>query len=77
MKTERKKPYTQIGISRMKCVRCGNPARFQWNICADGNVYRPICSECDVELNEIVMRWVFGKTREESIKNYKIKVLGG
>ncbi len=77
MKKQRKKPYTQIGISRLKCIRCENNASFQWNICADGNVYRPLCAECDVELNEMVMRWAFGNEAEKSVENYRIKVLGG
>lgn len=42
----RKKPYTVIGIRRMKCFRCGRPARHQWQICADGSQYRPICGAC-------------------------------
>lgn len=72
----RKKPYTEAGIKRMKCVRCPNRARFQWNICADGNVFRPICAECDVELNSLVMRWAFGEGREADIESYSAKVLG-
>ena len=53
----RSKPYTEIGIRRMKCVRCGKPARFQWQICADDRIYRPICAMCDVKLNRMVMEW--------------------
>jgi hypothetical protein len=39
-------------------VRCGEPARFQWNCCADGNLWRPLCLSCDVELNAMVLRWM-------------------
>jgi hypothetical protein len=70
----RKKPYTQIGISRMPCVRCGKPAHVQWQICADDRLYRTLCRSCDVELNELVMRWVWGDAREDDLKRYREKM---
>lgn len=54
--TRRKTPYTVIGIRRLRCIRCGAPALYQWNACSDGN-FRPICLDCDVELNKLVMKW--------------------
>lgn len=51
----RKKPYTEIGIKRLKCIRCGDPAQVQWQICSDGNNYRPICTPCDIKLNKAVL----------------------
>lgn len=54
----RPEPYTEAGIRRLKCIRCGNPAQYQWQICSDGNNYRPICPSCDVELNAMVLRWM-------------------
>lgn len=56
-KIVRKKPYTQIGISRLKCLRCGKPAYTQWQICSDDRNYRPACIECDIELNELVLKF--------------------
>jgi hypothetical protein len=32
-------------------------AIHQWQICADGNTYRPVCHKCDLDLNELVLRW--------------------
>lgn len=58
MKTGRKQPYTAAGIRRLACVRCGGQARFQWNVCADGNLFRPICTPCDIALNELVLKWM-------------------
>jgi len=55
---ERKRPYTKIGIRRLGCIRCGKPADCQWQICADGNNYRPLCSQCDVKINAMVLRWM-------------------
>jgi hypothetical protein len=70
----RKKPYTQIGIRRMPCTRCGNPGRTQWQICADDRLYRVLCRSCDVELNELVTRWVWGDAREDDLKRYREKM---
>lgn len=67
----RRKPYTEIGIRRMPCVRCGGKGRFQWQICSDGNQYRVLCAPCDVALNEMVMRWVWGDTREDDLRRYR------
>jgi hypothetical protein len=59
----RKEPYTEIGIKRMACFRCGSkPSYATWSICADGNRARPVCWECDCALNEMVLRWAgFGE----------------
>lgn len=53
----RKDPYTEIGIRRLRCVRCGSAASSQWNACADG-VHRPICDECDVLLNLLALQFM-------------------
>jgi hypothetical protein len=54
----RKTPYTVAGIRRLKCYRCGQPAVHQWQICADGNVWRPLCLACDIALNRMVLVWM-------------------
>lgn len=51
-------PYTVLGIRRLKCCRCGSPARTQWQVCSDGNQYRPLCLDCDFALNKMVMDWM-------------------
>lgn len=71
----RRKPYTDRGISRVACARCGEPSRFQWQICADGNQFRGICEECDVALNETVMRFMWGASRDADIDAYRSKVI--
>jgi transcription elongation factor Elf1 len=67
----RKKPYTGIGIKRLKCFRCNNRASFQWTICSDGNIYRPICTECDIQLNEVVLRFMKFPDWQIKIDKYK------
>jgi hypothetical protein len=70
----RTKPYTDRGISRVPCRRCGAPSRYQWQICADHRVFRAICSDCDVELNELVLRWVGDPEAEEKMAAYRERV---
>jgi len=70
----RSKPYTEIGIRRVPCVRCGRPGRYQWQICADGRLYRVLCGECDIALNELVIRWVWGNTREDDLQRYRAEM---
>ena len=55
---KRKKEYTEKGIKRLACIRCGEPAVYQWQICADGNNYRPLCANCDIELNSTVLEFM-------------------
>jgi len=68
----RQKPYTEIGIRRLKCVRCGKPALHQWKACADGP-WRPICRECDISLNRIALMFMFpddSDGNDNKIKRY-------
>jgi hypothetical protein len=75
MAVGRRKPYTAIGIARLACFRCGAAARTQWQICSDGNIYRPVCLPCDVELNRMVLVWAFGEERAAGmIEAYKERV---
>lgn len=67
----RKKPYTVIGIRRLKCFRCGKQAKYQWQICSDGNVYRPICEDCDIALNELVLSFMGFEDKEEKMVRYR------
>ncbi len=74
----RKEPYTEIGIRRLPCFRCGAPASQQWNICSDGNLYRPICTDCDLALNRLVLEWMgFEPWRiEAKMAEYRSRLLG-
>jgi hypothetical protein len=73
----RRKDYTAKGIRRLTCcvAGCKNKARFQWSICADRNIKRPICAEHDVALNTMVMRWAWADSREADIAKYRTRVL--
>lgn len=67
----RRKPYTEIGIRRLKCFRCGARAKTQWQVCADGNVFRPLCAACDIGLNKLVLRWMNDPDWRTKIAAYK------
>jgi hypothetical protein len=69
----RTKPYTEIGIGRVKCFRCGDKATQQWQVCADNRIYRPMCDNCDIELNEIVLKWAGFKDWKEKMDKYRLR----
>lgn len=55
--SKRHVPYTEAGIKRVPCARCGAPSVHQWQICSDGRVYRGCCLECDIELQKVVLEF--------------------
>lgn len=54
----RRKPYTEIGISRVPCMRCGKSSKQQWQICALDNKYFGVCIDCDIKLNKKVLQFM-------------------
>lgn len=66
----RRRPYTEAGVRRLRCFRCGQRASTQWQVCADANTYRPLCSDCDVGLNELVLRWMGDPDADRKIARY-------
>lgn len=67
---KRKDPYTARGVLRLKCIRCGAPAIHQWQICSDGNNYRGLCLDCDIDLNQLVLEWMRHPRAPELIAAY-------
>lgn len=68
--TGRKRPYTEIGIRRIPCSRCGKPSAFQWQVCANGRSYVGVCAECDIALNALVLEFMKIPGRRELMRNY-------
>lgn len=64
-------PYTTIGIKRLKCFRCDNKAHASWQVCADDRIYRPMCLQCDIELNELVLKWMGDPLVNEKMMKYR------
>jgi len=71
VKHGRSKPYTDAGVRRLPCARCGNPASRQWQICADGNLWRPLCWDCDVALNKLVLEWMGDSNATDKMAAYR------
>lgn len=69
----RREPYTAAGIARMRCVRCDDKAVHQWQVCADGNNYRPLCLACDIALNKLVLVWAGDPRAAEKVARYERK----
>lgn len=70
----RKEPYTAIGIARIPCQRCGKPSVHQWQICANGRNFVACCAECDIALNELVLRWMKVKQWRSLMARYAKRV---
>lgn len=66
----RTKPYTEIGIKRVPCARCGAPSKYQWNICSDNNTFRGLCEKCDIALNKVVLRFIGFKDWKQKLAAY-------
>lgn len=68
----RRKPYTEIGLKRVSCTRCDDPATQQVRFPIDG-YWRPLCTECDVELNIIylVFMQIPSVDIDEAIERYR------
>lgn len=71
----RKKPYTEIGIRRVSCSRCGKkPSLYSWSSCANGNHQMPLCAECDIALNELVLKFFRFANRKRLMADYRERV---
>lgn len=51
----RKRPYTVGEIVKRQCITCGAQAKYQWQCCANGNRWLPVCRACDIALNEAAL----------------------
>ena len=69
----RKKPYTEKGIKRVPCLRCGKSSTRQWQICSLRNLWFGVCTKCDIELNYLVLKFFNIQDRPKYIRDYKDK----
>ena len=70
----RNKPYTEEEIKHKKCVRCGRKAYGTWQACSDKRKHRPLCLDCDIELNKMVLKWMGFPDWESKIQSYENEV---
>lgn len=64
------RPYTQGEVDAADCFRCSSPAATQWQVCADGNTFRPLCWACDVELNRRTLEWMGHPDQQRLMLDY-------
>ncbi len=72
----RRTEYTERGLRRLPCVRCGHKATQQWRTCADG-LWRPICTECDIKLNQKTLWFMGDPDLQVKMNKYEHKLRGG
>ena len=70
----RRKPYTERGLYRVPCLRCGSPSTQQWQICSLGNKWAGVCTACDIELNKLVLMFIGIKNWRQIIKKYEERI---
>jgi hypothetical protein len=74
-KRRRIEPYSAVGIQRMACIRCGAKALHQWQVCADDRLFRPLCIDCDVALNALVLRWMGDPNADAKMRRYRLNMV--
>lgn len=66
----KREPYTERGLRRVPCERCGKPSEYQWNVCATGGKYFGMCGECDMLLNKLTLKFFNIKNTEAMLLRY-------
>jgi hypothetical protein len=67
----RKKPYTVAEMRLKSCCACGGQAVHQWQCCANGNRWLPLCLPCDVALNEVALAFLRIPRRAALLSAYR------
>lgn len=67
----RKKLYTEKGISRVPCIRCGATSTGQWSICSLDGRYVACCLECDIGINALVLQYMRVPGADVLLEKYK------
>lgn len=57
------------------CIRCGHPSQCQWAVCANDKRFLPLCIECDIALNRLVMMFLNFDDPDEFIADYRAKLI--
>lgn len=67
-----KPTYSADGIKRLLCARagCSRQAHASWGACADDNMQRPLCPECDVLLNAMALSFMGDPDRATKLVAY-------
>lgn len=69
----RPRVYTDRGLKRVGCSRCGAPASEQWQLraCVTGRMlWYPLCLAHDIELNRLVVEFLQVPRGDELLAAY-------
>jgi hypothetical protein len=67
--------YLADEITDVPCLRCGEPSKQQFNVCANGGHFVPLCPACDVALNELVLTWLGVENTDALMAAYRAEIL--
>ncbi len=67
----RRTAYTERGIGRVPCQRCGRPSVHQWQACALDRRYVAVCSQCDAAINALVLDFFRVRDRGKIMRQYR------
>lgn len=57
------------------CVRCGQPSQCQWSVCANNGQYVPMCIDCDIALNHLVLTFLNFDDPDTLVNEYTAKLV--
>jgi hypothetical protein len=74
-------PKAPLILEGTLCIRCESPAEEQWwpALCSVPNEKRrwiPLCTICDIALNTMVARFLYGEESESFLEEYRQEKLG-
>jgi hypothetical protein len=59
-----------------KCCHCGEPAKETWwpgfcSLAGEPKQWMPVCTPCDIILNETNVRFLFGSSKDHLLASYR------
>lgn len=57
------------------CCRCGAPCQCQWAICANNKQFFPLCIDCDIALNRLILCFLNVDDPDSFIEDYREKLI--
>lgn len=67
-------PIPVEDIWELGCMRCGAPSQCQWAICANNGNHLPLCIDCDIALNRLILMFM-NVEPEDFITDYRGKLI--
>jgi NAD-dependent SIR2 family protein deacetylase len=67
-------PIAVEEIWETPCVRCGAHSQCQWAICANNGNHLPLCIDCDIALNRLILMFL-NVEPDDFIADYREKLI--